>query len=39
VGKALDKVVLVGRWARQITGRIFLGVEIYYSLAYTFGIL
>jgi cytochrome c-type biogenesis protein len=39
VGKALDNLALIGRWARQITGCIFLGVGIYYSLAYAFGIL
>ncbi|MBN1975923.1 MAG: sulfite exporter TauE/SafE family protein [Anaerolineae bacterium] len=39
VGKTLDKLALIGQWARQITGCIFLGVGIYYSLAYTFGIL
>ena len=37
-GKSLDKLALVGRWARQITGSIFLGVGIYYCLAYIFDI-
>ena len=38
VGKSLDKLALIGRWARPITGCIFLGVGIYYCLAYIFGI-
>jgi cytochrome c-type biogenesis protein len=38
VSKALDKLTLIERWARLVTGIIFIGVGIYYCLAYIFGV-
>lgn len=39
IGAAFNKIAQVERWARRITGVIFLGVGIYFSLAYIFGLL
>ena len=39
VSKALDKLTLIERWARRVTGIIFVGVGIYYCLVYIFGVL
>ncbi len=39
VGKALNKLTRIERWARRITGGIFVLVGIYYCLVYIFGIL
>jgi threonine/homoserine/homoserine lactone efflux protein len=38
VSKTLDKLALIERWARRVTGIIFIGVGIYYCLAYIFGV-
>ena len=38
VGKILDKLAQIERWARRFTGIIFIGVGIYYSLAHIFGV-
>jgi len=38
VGKALDKLARIERWARRGTGIVFVGVGIYYCLAYIFGV-
>ena len=37
VGQAYNKLVPLERWARRITGVIFIGVGIYYCLAHIFG--
>ena len=39
LGKAYSGVALVERWARRITGAIFIGVGVYLTLVYVFGIL
>ena len=39
IGTAFNKITQIERWARRITGVIFLGVGIYFSLAYIFGVL
>jgi cytochrome c-type biogenesis protein len=39
VGKALNKLTRIERWARRITGGIFILVGVYYCLSYIFGIL
>jgi len=39
VAKAFDKITVVEKWARRITGLIFIGVGIYFSLAYIFGVI
>jgi cytochrome c biogenesis protein CcdA len=36
VGKVFDKVALFERWARRVTGLVFIGIGIYYSLVYIF---
>jgi len=36
LAKVFDKVTLVERWARRVTGVVFLGIGIYYTLAYGF---
>ncbi len=38
VGKAYDRIASFEKWARRITGVIFIGVGIYYSLAHIFRI-
>lgn len=38
VGQTYNRLVLFELWARRITGVIFIGVGIYYCLAYIFGI-
>lgn len=38
VSKALDKLALIEQWARRMTGIIFIGVGVYYCLAYIFGV-
>ena len=39
VGKAFNKLTQLERWARRITGVIFIGVGTYYSLRYIFEVL
>jgi len=39
IGTAFNKITQIERWARRITGVIFLGVGIYFSLTYIFGVL
>ena len=36
VGKAYNKIVIFEKWARKLTGIIFLGIGIYYTYAFTF---
>jgi cytochrome c-type biogenesis protein len=36
LAKVFDKVTLFERWARRVTGVVFLGIGIYYTLAYVF---
>ncbi len=36
LAKVFDKVAAFERWARRVTGVIFLGIGIYYTLAYVF---
>jgi len=38
VGRAFDRITSVEKWARRITGIVFVGVGIYLSLAYIFNI-
>ena len=38
VGKIFDKLAQIERWARRVTGSIFIVVGIYYSLTHIFGI-
>lgn len=38
VGQAYNKLVPFERWARRITGAIFILVGVYYCLAYVFGV-
>ena len=38
VGQTYNKLVAFERWARRITGVIFIGVGVYHSLAYIFGV-
>ncbi|MGM0597658.1 MAG: aromatic aminobenezylarsenical efflux permease ArsG family transporter [Myxococcota bacterium] len=38
VGKAYNKVVFLEKWARKITGVLFIGIGIYYSLVYIFAL-
>ena len=39
VGKAFNALTKVERWARRITGVLFLGIGLYYSLKFIFGVL
>ena len=39
VGKVFDRITQVERWARRITGVVFIGIGIYFSLAYIFRVL
>lgn len=39
VGEAYNKIVPFERWARRVTGGVFILVGIYYSLGYIFGVL
>jgi cytochrome c biogenesis protein CcdA len=36
LAKVFDKVAAFERWARRVTGVVFLGIGIYYTLAYVF---
>ncbi len=36
LAKVFDKVTLFERWARRVTGVVFIGIGIYYTLAYVF---
>lgn len=36
LAKVFDQVAAVERWARRVTGVVFLGIGIYYTLAYVF---
>ena len=38
IGKAFERVTAVGRWARRVTGVVFIGAGIYLTLAYIFGV-
>jgi len=38
VGAAYDKLRLFEKWARRITGAVFILVGIYYTITYTFGV-
>jgi threonine/homoserine/homoserine lactone efflux protein len=39
VGKAYEKITQIERWARWITGSIFIAVGIYLTLVYSFRVL
>lgn len=39
VGKVFDRVARVEVWARRVTGVVFVGVGIYLTLVYVFGVL
>jgi cytochrome c biogenesis protein CcdA len=39
ISEALDRLALIERWARRATGVVFVGVGIYYTLTYIFGVL
>jgi len=39
LAKVFDKVTAFERWARRVTGLVFLGIGIYYTLAYVFRVL
>jgi cytochrome c-type biogenesis protein len=39
ISEALDRLALIERWARRATGVVFIGVGIYYTLTYVFGVL
>jgi len=39
VGKAFDRVGAVERWARRITGIVFILVGVYFSLRFVFGVV
>jgi len=39
IGKLFNKLTLIEKWVRRITGAIFIAVGIYYSLIYIFGII
>jgi len=39
VGRAFDRLAAFDRWARRITGVVFVGVGIYLTLVYVFGVL
>jgi cytochrome c biogenesis protein CcdA len=38
VAKAFDRLAVVERWARRLTGLIFVGVGVYMTLVYTLGV-
>lgn len=38
VGKVFDNLTVIERWARRITGVVFIGVGIYMTLIHTFGL-
>ena len=39
LGRAFDRVATFEWWARRVTGVVFVGVGIYYSLVFIFGVL
>jgi cytochrome c-type biogenesis protein len=39
VGKVFDKVALFEKWARRVTGVVFVGVGIYFTLVYIFRVI
>ena len=39
LARAFGRISEVERWARRITGVVFLGVGIYYTLAYVFEVV
>jgi cytochrome c-type biogenesis protein len=39
LAKVFDKVTLFERWARRVTGVVFLGIGIYYTLVYVFRVI
>ena len=39
VGRAFDRITQFEWWARRVTGTIFIGVGVYFSLAYVFRVL
>ncbi len=39
IGKVFDKVALFEKWARRVTGVVFIGVGIYLTLVYIFRVL
>ena len=39
IAAAFERVTAFGRWARRVTGMVFIGAGIYLTLTYVFGIL
>jgi len=39
IGKIFNKVAVFEKWARRVTGVVFLGIGIYYSLVYIFRVI
>jgi len=39
IGKVFDKVALFEKWARRVTGVVFVGIGIYYTLVYIFRVV
>jgi cytochrome c-type biogenesis protein len=39
VGRAFDRVAQIERWARRITGAVFICIGVYFSLAYIFRVI
>ena len=39
IGKVFDRVALFEKWARRVTGVVFVGIGIYYTLVYIFRVV
>ena len=39
IGRIFDKVTVIERWMRRVTGTLFLAIGVYFLLAYTFQII
>jgi cytochrome c-type biogenesis protein len=39
IGKVFDRVALFEKWARRVTGVVFVGIGIYYTLVYIFRVI
>ncbi|MFH1076084.1 MAG: sulfite exporter TauE/SafE family protein, partial [Pseudomonadota bacterium] len=38
IARAFGKMAIIDKWARRITGALFLAVGVYFSLVYMFGL-
>jgi len=38
VARAFAKITLIEKWARRLTGVVFIGIGVYFTLAYVFGV-